>query len=260
MAELHSIQLQIDQPVHDQVVIGQGTAATVAVPLAGRVLATSFPSPAALFRRWYSSLADAPLGTSDALAAPLSAGSHTITYTVKDKNEDGVPAAQLAALFASVEHIGASGGPPDPPPADGRPCVVHVLIANLLAPANGASLSKAAAVLEAQAPLQWGKYVAGAAQWAEPNGAYHAVNKLRYRWFFTRLNGPGAPVELDVAGGDAMPLIPPAAEGELPRLRYAGPLPPALVAGQQYTLALRVEHRDDPAQGHTMTRVVTIVA
>ena len=44
------------------------------------------------------------------------------------------------------------------------------------------------------------------------------------------------------------------------RLRYAGPLPAALVVGQQYTVTLRVEHMDDETQGHTATRTVTIVA
>lgn len=265
MAELHSITLQIDQPPHEQIVAGAGAATTADVTLLGRIVATSFPNPAALLRKWYSSLASAPLGTSDGLTAALAPGSHVITYTVKDKNEDGVPAAQLEALYKSIEHIGVSGGPPDPPPADGRPCVVHVLIANLLAPANNANLSKAHAVLEAQAPLQWGKFVADAAEYPEPDAAYHAVNKLRYRWFFTRLNPPGAPIELDVQGDNAMTLIPPhdtplPKVDPPPRLRYAGPLPAALVAGQQYTLALRVEHKDDGAQGHTATRVVTIVA
>ena len=153
MAELNPIDLQIDQPVHGQIVVGSGAATTVNVPLAGRIVATSSANAAALFRKWYSSLAADPLGTSDQLTASLAAGSHTITYTVKDQNEDGVPAGQLEALFKSVTHMGAGGGPPDPPPADGRPCVVHVLVANLLTPANNANLSKANAVLEAQAPL-----------------------------------------------------------------------------------------------------------
>ena len=259
MAELHPIGLEIQQPLHEQVVVGAGVATTANVALQGRIVATTFGNPAGLFRKWYSSLGKDVLGTSDQLVAALAVGSHTVTYTAKDKNEDGVPPAQLEALFKSVEHIGATGGPPDPPPADGRPCVVHVLIANPLAPANGANLSKTNAVLEAQAPLQWGKYVDGAAVYAERDPAYAAVNKVRYRWFFTRVNPPGARIELDVQGGNAMVLVPPASNGELPRLRYSGGLPSAVVVGQQYVVTLRVEHADDATLGHEATRTVMIV-
>lgn len=259
MVELHPIGLEIQQPLHEQVVLGAPAATTANVALQGTVVATTFGNPAGLFRKWYSSLGKDVLGTSDQLVVPLAVGSHTITYTVKDKNEDGVPAAQLEVLFKSVEHIGATGGPPEPPPADGRPCVVHVLIANMVTPLNGANLSKANAVLEAQAPLQWGKYVDGAAVYPERDTAYAAVNKVRYRWFFTRVNPPGARVELDVQGGNAMVLVPPASGGEVPRLRYSGALPPAVVVGQQYVVTLRVEYADDAAQGHETARTVTVV-
>jgi hypothetical protein len=257
---LHPIDLEIQQPLHGQVVVGTGTATVANVSLQGRIVATTFGNPAGLLRKWYSSLGKDVLGTSDQLVAPLAVGSHTITYTVKDKNEDGVPPAQLEALFKSVEHIGATGGPPDPPPADGRPpCVVHVLIANIVAPLNGANLGLNNAVLEAEAPLQWGKYVAGAAVYPERDSAYAAVNKVRYRWFFTGINPPGARIELDVQGGNAMVLVPPASNGEVPRLRYSGGLPAGVVVGQQYVVTLRVEHAANAAQGHEVTRTVMIV-
>ena len=259
MAELNSITLEIQQPLHGQVVVGAGVATTANVALQGHIVATTFGNPPGLFRKWYSSLGKDVLGTSDQLVAPLAVGSHTITYTMKDKNEDGVPPAQLEALFKSVEHIGATGGPPDPAPADGRPCVVHVLIANMVTPANGANLSKANGVLEAQAPLQWGKYVDGAGVYPERDPAYTAVNKVRYRWFFTRVNPPGARIELDVQGGNAMVLVPPASNSEVPRLRYSGALPPGVVVGQQYVVTLRVEHADDATQGHEVARTVMIV-
>jgi hypothetical protein len=257
MAELHPIVLEIQQPLHDQVVVGTGVATTANVSLQGRIVATAFGNPAGLFRKWYSSLGKDVMGKSDQLVAPLAVGSHTITYTMKDKNEDGVPPAQLEALFKSVEHMGATGGPPEPPPADGRPCVVHVLIANVVAPLNGANLGPNGIVLEAEAPLQWGKYVGGAPVYTERDPAYAAVNKVRYRWFFTGINPPGARIELDVQGGNAMVLVPPASDGELPRLRYSGGLPPGVVAGQ-YLVTLRVEHADNAAQGHEVARLVTI--
>ncbi len=281
MSELHQIGLAIQQPVHEQVFVGVGSATTVTVPLRGSVVATTFPNPAALFRKWYSNLATDPLATTDQASAALAVGSHVITYTVKDKNEDGVPSAELEALFNSIEHVGASGGPPQPPPADGRPCVIHVLIANILAPAEGAVLSKAGAILEAEAPLQWGKYVEDtpndappdqrrpAVEYPERDPAYHAVNKLHYRWSFQRLAGADAPIHLGAQAENVMVLIPPhrALQNPAvpqvdppPRLRYKGPLPAALVAGQQYTVTLRVEHIDNPAQGHAVSRTVTIVA
>lgn len=266
MGELNRIGLRIVEPAHGRVFVAVGAATTVSVPLRGEIVATTFPHPAALFRTWYSSLGADPLGTADQATASLPVGSHVIAYVVKDRNEVGVPPNQLEALFKSVEHIGAAGGPPDPPPADEKPCVVHVLAASILVPPNAQNptVSKGNAILEAQAPLQWGKYVQGAGAYPDRDPAYHKVNKVRYRWFFTRLNPAGPRIELDVQGGNAMTLIPPHDDpppkvDPPPRLRYAGPLPAALVVNQQYMLTLRVEHADNPDQGHEMSRTVTIL-
>jgi hypothetical protein len=267
VGELNRIELSILEPVHGQIFVA-AAATTVSVPLRGEIVATTSPNPEALFRKWYSSLADEPVGTADQTTAHLMVGSHTITYSVMDKNDDGVPLSQLEALYKSVEHIGAAGGPPDPPPADEKPCVVHVLAANIVTPSDppgppNPTLSKVNATLEAQAPLQWGKYVANAPSFEERDPAYHKVNKVRYRWFFTRLNPAGLRIELDVQGGNAMTLIQPRNDPPKvdppPRLRYVGPLPAALVVNQQYTLTLRVEHADFPDQGHEMSRTVTIL-
>jgi hypothetical protein len=264
---LNRIGLKILEPVHGQVFVAVGTPPMASVPLRGEIVATTFPHPAALFRTWYSSLAADPVGTADQATAVLPVGSHVITYVVKDKSESGVPPGQLEALFKSVEHIGAAGGPPEPP-AGGSPCVVHVLGASIVTPSGppgppNPTLSKANATLEAQAPLQWGKYVANAPSYPELDPAYHKVNKVRYRWFFTRLNPAGPRIELDVQGGNAMTLIPPRNDPPKvdppPRLRYVGLLPAALVVNQQYTLTLRVEHADFPDQGHEMSRTVTIL-
>jgi len=269
MSALNPISLAIRQPVHAQSFVATGAATTVTVPLRAEIVATTAAAPAALFRKWYSNLAAEPLGALDQINAVLSVGSHTITYTVKDKNEDGVLPAQLEPLFKSIEHFGATGGPPVPPPADGKPCVIHVLVANLLTPVNLGNLSKASAVLEAEAPLPWGKYVKDAFVYPERDPNYHATNKVRYRWFFRRIAPAGPVLELDVQGGNAMTLIPPhpaSAAPPLPkvdpppRLRYSGALPAAVVVGQQYSVTLRVEHADTPAQGHEVSRTVTIVA
>jgi hypothetical protein len=263
MSELNPIGLTIHEPTHGLQVAAEGAATTVSIRLRGEIINTTHPDPKLLFRKWYSSLVDKPLGTVDLTTAVLPVGTHIITYTVKDKNEDGVPEDQLVALFKSIEHFGATGGPPEPSPADGRPCVVHVLAANILAPADAADLSKANATLEAQAPLQWGKYEKNAEAYPERDPAYHALNKVRYRWFFTRISPAGPPIELDVQFGNGMTLIPPhdAPASKVdppPRLRYTGALPGSLVVNQQYRLTLRVEHADEPHQGHEISRTVTI--
>lgn len=268
MSTLSPIALAIRQPAHEQVFVATAALPTVTVSLRGEIVATTAPAPPSLFRKWYSSLGKDVLGSLDQVNVPLAVGSHTITYSVKDKNEDGVPAEQLEPLYKSIEHFGATGGPSAPPPADGRPCVIHVLVANLLAPANLGNLSKANAVLEAEAPLQWGKYVKDAFEYPEPDPNYHAINKVRYRWFFRRIAPAGPPLELDVQGGAAMTLIPPHPASVAPpvpkvdpppRLRYRGALPAAVVVGQQYRVTLRVEHADTAALGHEVSRTVMIV-
>ena len=99
--------------------------------------------------------------------------------------------------------------------------------------------------------MQWGKYVENAQAYPERDPAYHAVNKVRYRWFFTRVNPVGPPIEPDVQGGNGMTLIPPhdtplPKVAPPPRLRYTGALPASLIVGQEYMLTLRVEHADMP--------------
>jgi hypothetical protein len=255
MSTLAPISLVIQAPTHRQSFVGAGVATSVNVTLRGAITATTFPNPAALLRTWYSSL-QGSIGTTDIVSVDLAVGSHIITYTAKDKSDVGVPPAQLADLYRSVQHIGAAGGPPDPPPANGEPCVIHVLIANMLAPGAGVTtLSKSNPVLEAQAPLQWAKYP----QYSEPDPNYHAVNQVRYRWFFQRVSPVGPVIELDVQGGNALRLQPPS--GTLPsRLRFMGALPAALVTGAAYTVRLRVEYQDNSALGHQVARVVTLVA
>jgi hypothetical protein len=257
MSTLENIRLVIHAPTHQQSFVGAGAATSVTVTLRGEITATAFPNPTALFRTWYSSL-QGSVGTTDIVPVDLVVGSHIITYTAKDKSDMGVPPAQLADLYKSVQHIGAAGGPPDPPPANSDPCVIHVLIANMLAPDIGVTtLSKSNPVLEAQAPLQWARYP----QYLEPDPNYHAVNKVRYRWFFQRVSPVGPVIELDVQGGSALRLIAPSnTVAPPPRLRFVGTLPAALVTGAAYTVTLRIEHQDNGALGHQVARVVTIVA
>lgn len=259
MSTLEHIGLVIQEPTHQQSFVGTGTQTSVTVTLRGAITHTTFPNPAGLFRTWYSSL-QGDVGQLDTVTAGLPVGSHIITFMAKDKSDAGVPPEQLADLYKSVQHIGAAGGPPEPPPANGDPCVIHVLIANMLSPVllpspNVPDLSKSNPLLEAQAPLQWATY----AEYLVPDPNYHAVNKIRYRWFFQRVSPVGAAIELDVQGHNALRLIPPNSSAQLPRLRFIGELPAALITGTAYNVTLRVEHRDNSALGHQMTRMVTIV-
>ena len=257
MSTLEPISLVIQQPTHEQSFVGAGTATSVGVTLRGVITHTAFPNAAGLFRTWYSSL-EGDVGQTDIVLRELSVGSHIITFMAKDKSDAGVPPEQLADLYQSVQHMGAAGGPPDPPPAHGNPCVIHVLIANMLAPSPGVTtLSKANPLLEAQAPLQWATYD----QYLVPDPNYHAVNKVRYRWFFQRVSPVGPAIELDVQGGNALRLIAPSnTVVPPPRLRFIGALPAVLVIGAAYNITLRVEHRDHSALGHQVTRTVTMVA
>lgn len=256
MSELHPISLAIQEPPNGATFVAAGTATTVGVTLRGAIVATSFPDPAALHRTWYSSL-QGDVGRADVVSATLAVGSHILTYTAKDKDDATVPQNQLADLYRSVEHMGAAGGPPNPPPASGPPCVVHVFVANMVAPAPATTtLSVAAPVLEAQAPIQWAQFP----DFLQPDPVYQAVNRVRYRWIFRRVSPAGGPIELNTQNGAALRLLP--SDGTVPvsRLRYTGTLPGTLVVGQAYTVTLRVEDLQNSAVGHEVTRTVTVVA
>ena len=173
VSTLEHISLVIQAPTHQQSFVGVGTETSVDVTLRGAITHTTFPNPAGLFRTWYSSL-QSDVGHTDTITVGLSVGSHIMTFTAKDKSDMGVLPEQLATLYKNVQHIGAAGGPPNPPPDGGAPCVIHVLVANMLAPGAGVTtLSRSNPVLEAQAPLQWATYD----RYVEPDPNYHAVTK-----------------------------------------------------------------------------------
>jgi hypothetical protein len=232
------------------------------VTLTGEVLSSGH---GALFLKWYSSL-ESELAFTQMLetgprtwtiAPTLPVGSHIITLTAQDKNDQGIDPAELGDLYKSMEHMGSAGGPPPPSPLTGDPRMVHVLAANMVSPAPGVlTLSKSAPLLEAQAPLQWAAYPA----YTEKNPDYHAVNKVQVRWFFRPAAAPpSADLELDLAGDTLLRLIPPAAAGEVPRLRYTGSLPDSLVTvGSSTVVTLRVHELGNDLMRHQVSRTVTI--
>jgi hypothetical protein len=263
MTTLTEVQLNVNIPVAQETTFAAtGSQTAVSVVLTGEVLSTGHGT---LYLKWYSSL-DGELDFREMLESDprtwtitpaLPVGSHIITLTAQDKSDQGVEPEDLGDLYKSMEHLGSAGGPPPPPPLTGNPRIVHVLVAHMLAPdAATPNVSKSAPLLEAQAPLQWATYPS----FIDKNPEYHAINKVQYRWFF-RLQGtpPSSNVELDLAGDTRLQLIPPASEGELPRLRYTGALPDSLVTvGSNYVVTLRVQEIGNDAMRHEFSRTVTI--
>jgi len=251
------IALQIDQPANGATFVPAVAETTVQVAMSGTVLSTDH-EPAPLFFVWYSSV-DGELERATAITPSLSVGTHVITFTAKDQNDDGVAEEDLRALYESVVHIGAAGGAP---PESEAPRVIHVFKAHMVAPTGGASLSISNPDLEAQAPVNWAELVAEGPprEYGGKSERYHAVNALRYRWLLLRVGDPVADtVEVDLRDGDALELF--EADANRPtRLRFTGTLPGSLIVGDSYEVTLRVEHEDDPSIGDQVTLTVTMAA
>lgn len=219
------------------------------------------PGHGQLYYRWYSGIEDALNAASSTAAeidASLTVGSHVLTFSAKD-----VPGESLEAI-QTVKEAGMAGGPPrggGPPDAKDPPCVVHVYIATIVAPAEKASLSKGDSTLIAVAPKQWGRPVDfdDLDKGYEPNPDYHGddaqqkvrINKIRYRWRFRPSGAPeGRPArDLVPSVGQLTFLEYPAESGQMV-VRYRGALPAELGTGA-YTLALRVEELDEGQGGPT---------
>jgi hypothetical protein len=232
-----AVEVTIAEPADGMVVVGGSPVALV-----GRVgLLPPALSSVPLYYRWYSSEFPAQEGHYSlnedpvldpivAYPANLSAGSQAITLAVGDQR------GQDANAQNTTRNGGVGGGAKGP-----TACVVHVLRAVVRAPAPGASVSKAAATLQADGPVHW----------SEPD--YQAMNRLRYSWRF----------DPDPADGrKAADLVPSASalvaetSGGVTVLRYSGPLPDLDLGG--YTMRLRVEDIDDPTVADVAAVAVVI--
>jgi hypothetical protein len=245
------VDIQITAPAHDTGFFGTGQ-----VSFQGTV--TALPAEldgVALYYRWYSSLFPAEKGryamNPDALTDPagpyegaLGVGTHVITLAAFDR-----PGETDADLDA-VAHGGMTGG------SDGDDkCVIHVFIADIIFPGDGAVLSRSGSTLEARAPVLWGKPDDDTGLFA-PNDDYHALNRLRYRWEFQPLGRP--------AGRNTVSFTPaledytfiPETDPSMTRIRYGGALPPELTG--QYALVLHVEDSQETLGGHTASIRVTV--
>lgn len=235
------VRLSIVQPQPAQIFVGNQASR---VRLQGRVepRAEAYPP---LSYRWYSSLhapadagspADVALNQADDnpldMHKALKVGTHILTFTAKDQPED-TPEALQAVAFA-----GLAGGPP----STANPCIIHVLIAHIINPANGARINRTNSRLEAEAPVAWDAT------------EYQAVNRVRYRWTFMQNNRLIA----TLSETENLQFVPPAQSGDQPRLRYQGALPPDLAPGE-YVLTLHVAYQDEPERADTASINVTVI-
>ncbi|HKQ72633.1 MAG TPA: hypothetical protein VJ810_02820 [Blastocatellia bacterium] len=234
---MSAVTLKIHEPLDGQNYVGARNAR-----LRGELASTGH---GALFFKWYSSLADSPLGTTLDFTAALPVGSQVLIFSAKDQ------AGETPAELQAVRHAGMAGGPPlSPPPTGYSPRLIHVIVAEMREPAvNGATLSKANSRLIALAPSQWDK------------PEYQtAVNRLQYRWLFAPTPADGRKsAEIKTGLVFDVPGKPPNdAAGAVPRLRFQGPLPAELGLGN-YKLTLRVERKDNATIGHEVSRDVVLI-
>ena len=221
------VTLEILQPAQTDLSF---TGSATAVRLQGQVVNSPIPA-SGLFFKWYSSLAGELIqhdGPSSAIYGPpqfaetLKVGTHAISYTCKDQKPDTDVALQ------AVQHAGMDGGAP---PDASNPRLVTILVANMLAPANGASVSRAAPQLIAEAPSAW-----------DDDEGYQTYNKVVYEWRFSK---SGTTTVID---GSSMAFAQAAEDGsdveKTNRLIYSQSLTSQLTAGT-YSLILRVYNKDN---------------
>ncbi|MBV7337518.1 hypothetical protein KFU94_56680 [Chloroflexi bacterium TSY] len=256
------IELQLVEPDHNTAFVGEPT-----VTFRGAANLANEPRTIPLYYRWYSSLAS---GTEDDIKAgrfamnaidgvnltnpateysrPLGMGTHVICFAATDRPSES------ATDLEAVEHGGFTGG------SEGEAqCLIHVFKANLVSPQNAGTLNRLNCVLEAEAPVLWGKEI-GDTKTYEPNQDYHQINRLQYRWQFTPV---GAPFDRDTVNFEPpltqLAFVPdpdPDSETEPPIIRYQGALPQELAGN--YQLTLHVEDKKGQFTGDQVTIDITV--
>ncbi len=246
------VSLKINEPVHDTALIGTGD-----LTLRGSITAKPPElNQVPLYYRWYSSLFVAKKGRysinetalthpGNGLVTNLEIGTQVITLAASDR------AGETDADLEAIQHGGMTGGSD----GDGE-CVVHVFIAHLLSPANGAEINQSEAILEARAPSLWGVTTDIPEVYAI-NPDYHPLNRIRYRWEFIPLGSPPGRSRMDFIPAIEEYEFDPEMDSELIRIRYRGPLPSGLIAG--YTLRLHAEDNQEILGGDQVSVSVTVV-
>lgn len=247
------VVLEILEPNHGAVIAG-----TSSVRLRGRVNSRGHGP---LFLKWYSSLRivsdldDVPLNRpSDNqldFVTPLTVGSHVLTLAAKDVAGDAL------ADLQTIQDAGMAGGPE----AASNPCIVHVFLAEMVAPepvGPDPTLSKSGSILKAVAPAKWATGDSGDPVNFTLDPDYHAINRIGYRWGFTPLGPPENRQSANLAPDPAALIFEPGREElDPPVVMYQGPLPGALDTGS-YTLTLRVEDTEDNSVGAEVSRRIII--
>jgi hypothetical protein len=229
------VSLEILEPANNANVVG-----TNSVRLRGRQVSTGH---SALFFKWYSSQVAPPSGSTDAsirvpaggtdfdMTVALPVGTQVITFTAKDQPGESV------AEMQNVLDAGMAGGPP----AATAPCMIHVVRAGLLLPLAGATVSKAAATLELEAPPQW------------EDASFQEINQISFRFRFTPAGAPAGRPSADFTPTLVFDNDPPPAV-----LRFVGALPAGLGTGN-YQLTLLAEKSGDNPAVHQVSRNVNVI-
>jgi hypothetical protein len=213
-------------------------------------------------------VAISPAGGALSFDRNLWIGSHAITFTAKDVAGDdkdaltdvryagmagGAPASGGAASGGAASGGAASGGAAsggaakgESVPAQPKPCVIHVLIAEptRLPPigSDGRTPITRAGGVWAEAPVAW------------PDPAYQAVNRLTYRWVFATPSGTQVVATLPPSEGDLS--FAPRTDDHPPSVGVA-PLPASVPAGH-YALKLQVGLWDKESEEFTQFDQTTV--
>ncbi len=244
---MSTLQLNILSPSHQATFVGPVQAN---VTFQGEVIPDE-STPNQLFFDWYSSLntdADDPaLDNRLRFTRSLAMGSHVITLTAKDRPGNALEDLQTVT-FAEM-----AGGPEEAE----HPCVIHVLIANMLLPTNNSNFDPASDSLAAEAPIQWGRERENRPDDYEPNPDYLAINRIQYHWRLTPRGNPSRPTIEIRPTPEQLIFATRQGNQDIPNVRYSGPFP-RLFPGP-YRLTLRVEDRKNPTIGHETSTTITVI-
>jgi len=258
-----TLSLLITLPLH-------GSALTA--PVALRATATG--PTAGLFFKWFSSINSQATEDNPQIQrvpGPTDYGPGALNGTITALGEFGTHTVLLAATdqlgmdsasVNAVKRSGLAGGaPPDPPSPDApAPCVVHQLAgAALRLPAEGGSLSKAAASIEFLAPGPWAvASPPGSSNWVA-NPVYQGSNGVTLALRLAPVAAPTPANSATIAPPLVLASLPFFRDAGKTWLRWAGALPAQLGIGAHVLSLVASAGTGAGAASLTVTRNVTLV-